>query len=151
MPDNVPIRPANGAVINAATDVLSDNSHSPKVTLLSGSGDPTPISPATSGKQDQQIAGQATIGTRAYGTVQRIGVASATALSTPIAATEVLLHASVKQYVLAVAGTGTPTVSAATGIPLEAGEKFHMRITSGQRIATIREDTDGFLHIAPVA
>lgn len=90
------------------------------------------------------------VGTRAYGTVQRIGVASATALSTPIAATEVLLHASVKQYVLAVAGTGTLTVSASTGIPLEAGEKFHMRITSGQRIATIREDTDGFLHIAPV-
>lgn len=91
------------------------------------------------------------VGTRAYGAVQRIGVASATALSTPIASTEVLLHASVKQYVLAVAGTGTPTVSASTGIPLEAGEKFHMRITSGQRIATIREDTDGFLHIAPVA
>lgn len=107
-------------------------------------------SPATEAKQDAAIAATATIGTRAYGTVQRIDVASATALSTPIAATEVLLHASVKQYVLAVSGTGTPTVSASTGIPLEAGEKFHMRITSGQRIATIREDTDGFLHIAPV-
>jgi hypothetical protein len=109
------------------------------------------VAPSTEAKQDSEIAAVNRVGTRAYGAVQRIAAGAATTLSTAITATEVLLHASTKQYVLAVSGTGSPTVTAETAIPLEAGEKFHMRITSGQRIATIRDNTDGFLHIAPVA
>lgn len=56
MADNVPVRPATGPNINAATDVLADGSHSPKVSLLDGSGDETPISPATRGQQDNILA-----------------------------------------------------------------------------------------------
>jgi hypothetical protein len=109
-------------------------------------------SPATEAKQDTEIAAVNRIGTRAYGTVQRVAVTASTAICNAIAATEVLLHAKgAACYVQAVAATGTPTVDPATAIPLEAGEKFHMRITSGQRIATIRDTADGFLHIAPVA
>lgn len=88
------------------------------------------------------------IGTRAYGTVERVTVGAAAAQSAAITATEILLHASTKCYILA--GAGTPTPTSSTGIPLEAGEKFHMRITSGHKIGVIRDAADGFLHIAPV-
>lgn len=87
-------------------------------------------------------------GTRTYGTVERVSVGAAANPSGAITATEVLLHASVKCYVLA--GSGTPSPTASTGIPLEAGEKFHMRITSGHKIGVIRDAADGYLHIAPV-
>jgi hypothetical protein len=90
------------------------------------------------------------VGTRKYGAGSRVAVGVASALSGVIAATEVMVVASTKQYVLAVVGTGTPTVDATSGIPMEAGEKFHLQIESGQRIATIRDSADGFLHIFPV-
>lgn len=90
------------------------------------------------------------VGTRKYGAVTRVDVGAASALSSAITATEVMLVASAKMYVLAVAGTGTPTVSATTGIPMEAGEKFHLQIESGQRIAHIRDTADGKLHIVSV-
>ena len=104
---------------------------------------------ATQAKQDAAIAAIDRTGTRSYGTVQRVGVESTANQSAAIAATEVLLHASVKCYVLA--GSSNPAPSASTGIPLEAGEKFHMRITSGHKIGVIRDAADGYLHIAPVA
>ncbi|CCF19167.1 protein of unknown function [Pseudorhizobium banfieldiae] len=90
------------------------------------------------------------VGTRAYGAASSMPVSDTTVLSSPIIAGEVLLHASEKMYVAAVAETGTPTITDETGIPLEAGEKFHMQITTGQRIAAIRDLVDGVLHIAPV-
>ncbi len=45
MADNVSIRDAAALTFNAATDELSDTSQSPKVTLLDGTGSPTPIDP----------------------------------------------------------------------------------------------------------
>jgi hypothetical protein len=45
MADNVAIRDASAATVNAATDELSDSSQSPKVTMLAGDGTPTPIDP----------------------------------------------------------------------------------------------------------
>lgn len=106
---------------------------------------------ATAAAQATELAAIRLVGTRTYGAVQRVTVGAATAYSTALIATEVLLHATGKQYVLAVAGTGTPVVTNATGIPLEDGEKFHMRITSGQRIAVVRDSADGALNIAVVA
>lgn len=107
--------------------------------------------PATEAKQDSNTAAVALVGTRAYGApAARVAVASATAYSAPLAATEVLLHASTRCFVGAVAGSGTPTVNN-TNIPLEIGEKFHMRLTSGQRVAVIRDTADGFLNVIPVA
>lgn len=96
---------------------------------------------------DDLLPAVAVIGTRAYGTVERVTVGSTSAQSAAKTATEVLLHASVKCYVLVGAN---PTAAPATSIPLEAGEKFHMRITSGQKIAVIRDTADGFLHIVNV-
>ena len=86
--------------------------------------------------------------TRAYGTVERVAVSSTSAqTTTAIAASEVMLHASTKLYFLV---GSNPTAAATTGIPLEAGEKFHLQITPGQKIAFIRDTTDGYVHITQV-
>lgn len=92
------------------------------------------------------LPGLATVGTRAYGEGQRIAVGAASAATSGLAATEVLLHAKTACYVR----VGTAATVAA-GIPLEAGEKFHLRLNSGQQIHAIRDTADGFLHIVPVA
>ena len=47
MDDNDTVKDSTGATVTAATDLLSDSSKSPKVSVLDGSGDPAPISPAT--------------------------------------------------------------------------------------------------------
>jgi len=155
------LAPLGGFLDGLETLVGSTNSGNASI-LAKLSGDPATqttlaeilakliAAPATEAKQDALLTAIGKIGTRAYGTVTRAAVGAASALSAVIDATEVLLHPSTKCFVLAVAGTGTPMVAADTGIPLEAGEKFHMRITSGQRIAVIRDTADGFLHIAPV-
>src|SRR5688572_9443574 len=52
--------------------------------------------PATEAKQDTGNAAIALVGTRSYGTVERVAVAAASAQSAAIVATEVLLHASTK-------------------------------------------------------
>lgn len=101
---------------------------------------------STEAKQDTQTAALATIGTRAYSAGQQVAIGAASAASTGLAATEVLLHASSRCFVrVATAAT------AGAGIPLEAGEKFHMRLNSGQQIHVIRDTADGFLNIVPVA
>lgn len=90
------------------------------------------------------------IGTRAYNyaSIERVSVAAVAADSGPITGTEVMVHASVKCYILP-GSTGTATAS--NGIPIEAGEKFHFRITSGNKISVIRDSADGFITIVPVA
>jgi len=45
MADNVSVRNAAGLTFNAATDELSDISQSSQVTMLDGTGSPTPIDP----------------------------------------------------------------------------------------------------------
>lgn len=88
------------------------------------------------------------IGTRSYNYtgIQRIPVAASAANSDAIAATEVMLYSNVKCY-FRIGGTATAT----TAIPLEAGEKFHIRIATGSLISVIRDSSDGFLYIIPVA
>lgn len=88
------------------------------------------------------------IGTRAYNYagIQRIAIANAATASDPVTGTEVMVYASTKCYIR-VGGTATAT----TAIPIEAGEKFHFRITTGAVISVIRDAVDGFLHIIPVA
>lgn len=101
--------------------------------------------PSTAANQATAIAAIATIGTRAYGAGQQVAIGAASAASTGLAATEVLLHASARCFVrVATAAT------AAAGIPLEAGEKFHLRLTSGQQVHVIRDTADGVLNIVPV-
>lgn len=86
------------------------------------------------------------VGTRAYGAGQQVAIAAASAASTGLTATEVLLHASSRCFVRVGAAA-----TAAAGIPLETGEKFHLRLTSGQQINVIRDTADGSLNIVPVA
>lgn len=83
-----------------------------------------------------------------YANGQRVVVGAASAQSTAITATEVLLHASTRCFVLS---SADPTaVATGASIPLEAGEKFHLRIKSGDEIAVIQDTAGGFLHIIPV-
>lgn len=105
--------------------------------------------PATEAKQDTAIAALALVGTRAYGTTERIAIGDETGQSSAIAATEVMIHASVRCFVKT--GADPAAVSNGDSIPIEAGEKFHMRITSGHKVAVIRDTVDGYLHVTPVA
>jgi len=45
MADNKPVRDGDNATFTGAADELSDGSFSPKISLLDGSGSPSPISP----------------------------------------------------------------------------------------------------------
>jgi hypothetical protein len=53
MADNKAVRDGDNAPFQLALDELGDASFSPKHSLVDGTGSPTPISPATSGKQDE--------------------------------------------------------------------------------------------------
>lgn len=113
---------------------------------ISAASLPLPTGASTAANQATAIAAIATIGTRAYGGGQQVAIGATSAASTGLTATEVLLHASSRCFVrVATAAT------AGAGIPLEAGEKFHLRLTSGQQIHVIRDTADGFLNIVPVA
>lgn len=87
--------------------------------------------------------------TRSYDTTngQRLAVGATAVLSAAIEGIEVLLHASVKCYV----ATGvTPAATASGGgIPLEAGEKFHLQLNNGEKVSVIQDAAGGFLHIIP--
>lgn len=71
--------------------------------------------------------------------------------STAVAASEVLLHASVRGFFRL--GDGTVSASVGPGsIPLAADEKFHLRLISGQFVSFVRDGaSDGSLTIMPVA
>lgn len=120
---------------------------------------PLPLAPAVLVRATPTLAvgadglplGIAVATTRAYdyATGLSLAIGATSARSTAITATEVMLHASSRCFVR----VGDSSVNAANGagsFPLEAGEKFHLRITSGQRIAVIRDSADGALTILPV-
>lgn len=88
------------------------------------------------------------VATRAYRAGERIAVGVGSAQSAAVQAYEVMLIAGGgKMYVIA---GDNPTAAATTSIPLADGEKFHMRLTPGQKVAAIRDSVDGTLHIIPV-
>jgi len=87
------------------------------------------------------------VGTRAYGAgLARVAVAAASAQSAAIAATEVLVHASTRCFI----ATGLNPTATTNDVPIEAGEKFTLRITSGHKVAVIRDTADGYLNVVPV-
>lgn len=87
------------------------------------------------------------VGTRNYGTpVARLSYTGVNASSAAVAAAEVLLHNCGSGRCFVRAGS----VATVDGIPLEPGEKFHLRITSGMTINAIQETTGGNLNIVPV-
>jgi len=100
------------------------------------------------GYLDGLEGGQATIGTRTYGAAAtRVTVGGTSAQSAAITATEVLVHASTRCFIAA----GSNPTATTNDIPLESGEKFHMRITSGHKIAVLQDTSAGYLNIVPVA
>jgi hypothetical protein len=104
--------------------------------------------PATEAKQDTQISSVATVGTRTYGTaLTRVTVAGSSAQSAAITGTEVLVHANTRCFIAA----GSNPTATTNDIPLESGEKFHLRITSGHKIAVLQDTAGGFLNVIPVA
>lgn len=87
--------------------------------------------------------------TRRYGSGQRVTIGAASVSSAIFnGPDEVLMHGDSRCFVLS--GPPGTTVTNATGIPLEAGEKFHMQVGTGHVIAVIRDSADGFLNIVPV-
>lgn len=106
--------------------------------------------PATAAKQDTANAAIGLVGTRAYGApAARLAYSGTSAASGAITASEVLLHncGDARCYVQAEAAP----VATVNDIPLEPGEKFHLRITSGHKIAAIQDSAAGSLNIVPVA
>jgi hypothetical protein len=115
-------------------------------TIVDASGNVLGV--ATAAAQSSQLAALLTIGTRRYAApLARVAVTAAAAASAamPAGTTEVMLHASTRCFVR-VGGTADNTA-----IPLEAGEKFHMRVSAGDTVSVIRDAADGFLNIVPVA
>lgn len=84
-------------------------------------------------------------GTRAYGFFEKLSVSSSSAASSALSGIdEVLLCATEAMWITTGA---SPTATTANSIPLIAGEKFHMRVNPGTKIAAIRDSTDGALVI----
>jgi hypothetical protein len=76
-----------------------------------------------------------------------VTVAGSSAQSAAITGTEVLVHASTRCFIAA----GSNPTATTNDIPLESGEKFHLRITSGHKIAVLQDTAGGFLNVIPVA
>lgn len=94
-------------------------------------------------------AALALVGTRGYSAgAARLAYAGASAQSAAIAASEVMLHncGTARCYVAA----GANPAATVNDIPLEAGEKFHLRITSGHKIAALQDSAAGNLNLVPV-
>jgi hypothetical protein len=150
MPDNV-TAPAGG--VSFATDEIG-GVHFPYAKLAWGADNQVvAVAEADAARLPVAVPAVATT-TRAYGFAagQRISTAGSAAVrSAAIAAAEVLLHASARGFVR----VGDAAVAASVGagsIPLEAGEKFHLRLSPGQFVSFIRDGAaDGSLTIMPVA
>jgi hypothetical protein len=150
MPDNV-TAPAGG--VSFATDDIG-GVHFPYAKLAWGADNQVvAVAEADAARLPVAVPAIATT-TRAYGYAsgQRLTTTgSGPVRSAAISAAEVLLHASVRGFFR----VGDNAVSASVGagsIPLETGEKFHLRITPGQFLSFVRDGaSDGSLTIMPVA
>lgn len=79
---------------------------------------------------------------------QRVAISGTSAQSTAVTTTEglVCLHNGDTSVCFVTYGTN-PTAVATDSLPLAPGEKFHMRIPSGSKIAVI--GTAGYLYVTP--
>jgi hypothetical protein len=150
MPDNI-IAPAGGTVF--ATDEVA-GVHFPYAKLAFGADNSAIVVADADGVRLPVAVQTLATATRAYnyGGGQRLTTAGAGQVrSLAVAASEMLLHASVRGFFR----VGDAAVSASVGpgsIPLAADEKFHLRLSSGQFVSFIRDGaSDGSLTIMPVA
>jgi len=87
-----------------------------------------------------------------YANGQTVTAGATSSASTAITASEVCLHnaGTVRVYVRTGAATPVATVNGQS-LPLEPGEKLHIRITSGHLVAAIRDGaSDAAIRILPV-
>jgi hypothetical protein len=84
-----------------------------------------------------------------YGSIVVLAVGAASVRNgSPIVAREVLLHTSTRCF-FRIGGSGVVATSA-NGIPLEAGEKFHVQLSADQYVSVIQDTAAGSLSIVPV-
>lgn len=123
------------------------------IEISNDAGNPIPVSlagGATAANQAAEIAAIATVGTRAFSAgIGRLAYAAVSASSAAIVATEVMVHncGAARCFVAA----GAAPVATTNDIPIEAGEKFTLRIASGHKIAALQDTAAGNLNIVPVA
>lgn len=89
------------------------------------------------------------IGSRTYewASGQKIAVGASSAQSSAISAAEVMLQADTDCFINV--GSNPTAADSAGSFPLLAGEKFHLQITDGYKVAVIRKTADGSLYILP--
>lgn len=124
-----------------------------ELEIKNDTGNPLPVSAiggATAANQAIEIAAIAAVGTRAYAPgIARLAYAAPSSASAAIVANEVMVHncGAARCFVAA----GAAPVATPNDIPIEAGEKFTLRITSGHKIAALQDTAAGNLNIVPVA
>ena len=68
----------------------------------------------------------------------------------PFNSQEILIHSSVRTHIKV--GDSTVVAANASGnMPIEKGEKFHLRINQGQYIAFIQDSEAGTIAVVPTA
>jgi hypothetical protein len=164
-----------GSGVQLEKVVLTDASGAPLATLPVSIAAPVPVTVAVLGAQDEAVAASDTATSGVFGLLkriaqritaliaalpfsvtryynyagtQRIVVGAGGTRSTAITGTEVLLHANTRCFFAV--GDVTVTASAGAGVPLESGEKFHLRITTGQFLYVVQDTAGGFISIVPV-
>jgi hypothetical protein len=81
---------------------------------------------------------------------QYAAVGAASARLGPFDSEEILVHPSTRTHIN-VGGSGVVAANGTGNMPIEAGEKFHLRITSGQYVAFIQDSAVGVIAVVPTA
>lgn len=84
-------------------------------------------------------------GTRSYAFFQKLSVTGTSAQSSALTECEEVLLCATKAMWVTVGSD--PTATTSNSIPLIAGEKFHLRVRPGYKIAAIRDSENGDLVI----
>lgn len=82
----------------------------------------------------------------------RVAVGSGSAMTAAIDASEVMLHATTDMFVRVGTADGADVTASngAGSFPLLAGEKFHLQVPQGAKIAAIPSSAAGHLFVVPV-
>lgn len=134
------------AIVTAVTATLAGTQP------ISASALPLPAGAATQTTLAALLTGNALIGTRAYGagiTALACTTSDAASLAVTAPTGEVMIHNRVTSANTAFVRVNT--TATVNDIPIEPGEKFHLRITSGNTIHAICAAGTATLNIVPVA
>ncbi len=140
----IPVVSNNDALIEAIEAIAPLSTQPVSLAAI-----PLAAGAATAALQTAGNTAIAKVGTRAYGAgISALSITTSNAESAAVAAEEVTLHNRSGGSLCFVRAGAPATVN---DIPLEPGEKFTMRITSGQTINAIAATGAATLNIIPVA